>query len=174
MKTGTIIGLAVGGLALGITAVVVIPKIFNKSNNSGTGNGDSGSSDNTGNTSTTSGGCVAGAVNTAMNVFNQGSNVASTASEYTKKYKVGRIDEDATAKDITIFFASPRPVGNSVPKGRKVKLSNMGKYDGIYTVKSTWTDTAGNQGAIYIATDKVTESRESNTAYENKGEILTY
>lgn len=175
MKTGTIIGLTMGGLALGITTVVFLPKLLKKSNGStGGGSGSSDNGDNSGNTSTSSGGGVAGAVNTAVNVFNQGNAVVDTASQYVKKYMVERVDEDANAKVITVFFNSPRPPANTVKAGSKIKLSNMDKYNGFYTVKMIWNDAGGNQGAIYLNSDRVTENRESNNTWKNKGEILTY
>jgi len=86
-------------------------------------------------------------------------------------FKVSEINEKTTgATDLVISFAVPRPKNGEINSGDRIKIANMGKYDGInvvYPIQGTWIDGAGNIGAIYVKTGKVTAANESNKSFPN-------
>ena len=102
-------------------------------------------------------------------VADQVGNITSAAGT-GKKYAVGYVSERPSQQELIVHFKSPRPVENTIPKGRKVQLTGMDKYNGTYTVKSIW-NTNGKQGAIYLTSPKVTTANENNTTWDGKGVI---
>jgi len=97
--------------------------------------------------------------------------VLKAGSTEAVKPNVGYLTETmGSVSNLTVHF-SPRPPADTIKAGNNVRLTNMGKYNGNYVVKKTWIDGAGNLGAIYLDSDKVTAYAKENKAFEHIGNV---
>ena len=164
-KTGLIIAIAGGTLALITIIAIAISKSKKKStdNNGGGGGGETGEPNSKSNWLGT--------------LFNFGQTIVGSLKGNAPagtSWKVIQFDEKTTgATDLLVTLATPRPHRGEISSNDKIRLSGMGKFDGetrIYYNKGIWYDGNGDAGGIFIKTNKVTENKNnvvSSTNYPN-------
>lgn len=162
MKTGAKVAIGIlGGLGLIAGSLALMGAFKKKDEQTGTGDASTG-----GEVPAEEGGVL-------TNLFNNIKDSVTSAG-VGSKYTVSYVSERPSEPTMNlVVHIKNRPPAQTIKKGRKVKLSGMDQYNGIYTVKGDWTDDKGNQGAIYLYNKAVLNAskNESNTKWDGKGTI---